>query len=104
MLLRGSFFVLLFLFLRRQAFKFFACRARVFNLAVALDASIFEDDYTACILSYVRLVRYKRHSNSTLAVEPLKYVHHLDRCSAVEIPRRLVGQYDRGLIHKRASD
>src|SRR5262249_41950132 len=66
--------------------------------------SVTECHDSSAVLRDVDLVCDEYHGDSTLAIQALENPHDFDAGCRVEVPGRLVGQYDRRVVDQRARD
>src|SRR5256714_13613971 len=78
------------------------CVARRCDLVVLPDLAVLEDDDAVGVAGDVRLVRDEDECYPAHAVESLENLHHLDGGARIQITRRLVGEYERGVVDERA--
>src|SRR5437588_11713188 len=88
----------------RKVPQLLGCVARRSDPVVLLDTAVLEDDDAVSVGGDVRLVRDEDERYPALAVEALENLHHFDRRARVQIARRLVGEYERGVVDERARD
>src|SRR5438876_1004157 len=74
----------------------------VFYREIPPNPSVAKLDNPIGILRNVGLVRHENDGQIPLAVEPLKNLHHFNRCPTIERAGRFIGKNQRGIIHKRA--
>ncbi len=74
------------------------------DLRVGLDLPVTKPDEPRAVFGDVHFVRDQQDGDPAFLVQGLKDVHDLDTRARVEVPGRLVGEQDRGLVGERARD
>src|SRR5688500_8824567 len=80
-----------------------AALRQVDHVGLVDDAPVEELDLAVGVVGVARIVR-DHADRRALAVQLAQKVHHRLAVPRVEVPRRLVGEQDRGLARERAGD
>src|SRR5581483_7169732 len=84
--------------------EFCVCYPMVRVAFIRDDAAVLKSDDPRTIGGYIVLMRDQNDCDAALAVEGLKYLHHLDSRSAVQISGGFICEQYGGRIHQRACD
>ena len=85
-----------------EAFQHFARDRAILNDVVPAQFAVAKLQSPFRVLRDVRLVRDQHDGQALLVIQCLQNVHDLDRCPAVQVPGRLIGQQDRRPVHQPA--
>src|SRR5215208_3464013 len=71
---------------------------------IAAHNSVTEGDDARTVLGNVRLVSDEHDREAAFGIEPLEDAHDFNAGARIEIPRRLVGQKQLGIVHERTGN
>src|SRR5215216_1023578 len=98
MIIKKSMLLLVVIFNDGQVLQLLSRVTRIRDLLVRLDLSVFEDDYAACVLRDVGLVRDKHQRDASFSIQTLKDFHHFNGRARVELPVGSSASINAGLL------